>query len=236
MTEQHSSDFFDVWRTYRKVVDANYMFHSQFSSRIEAALRSQFDGRPFSFLDLGCGDASVLAPVLGETAVSHYEGVDLSETALALAAENLKILSCPVVLKHGDLLAALSDGDRQFDVIQTSFAIHHLTTSSKRDFFALAAARLTENGIVLMVDVVREEDESLPVYYQRYCSWLRQNWLALSEDEQDAVCNHLTHNDYPEKRSTLEAQARAAGLNDIVELAGFGWHRMFRFSRRDASH
>lgn len=39
--------------------------------------------------------------MLAATSVSRYEGADLSETALALAAQNLKILSCPVILTHG---------------------------------------------------------------------------------------------------------------------------------------
>jgi hypothetical protein len=236
MTEQRASDFFDVWRTYRKVVDANYMYHSQFSSQIENALLSQFGGRPFSLLDLGCGDAGILAPVLAATAISRYEGVDLSETALMLAAQNLEILSCPVILTHGDLLAALSGGERRFDVIQTSFAVHHLSTESKSEFCASASKKLAKGGVLLLTDVIREEDESLPIYHQRYCDWLRHNWLDLTEDERDAVCDHLTHNDYPETRSILKAQARAAGLGDIEELARFGWHVMFRFRRTTPTH
>ena len=61
-------------------------------------LHAQFVGRPFSFLDLGCGDAATLAPLLASMAVQRYKGVDLSESALALAAENLTGLSCPVKL------------------------------------------------------------------------------------------------------------------------------------------
>ncbi|SFK66564.1 class I SAM-dependent methyltransferase [Methylocapsa palsarum] len=235
MSKQQSSDFFDSWRTYRKVVDANYMYHAQFRSQIEALLLSEFSDHPFSLLDLGCGDAAILAPVLAAAAVSYYEGVDLSETALELAAQNLKILSCPVLLKHRDLLAALNDGDRQFDVIQSSFAVHHLTTDLKREFFAAAANRLSDRGILLLTDVVREEDESLPVYYQRYCDWLRRDWSELSTQECDAVCDHLTHYDHPETRSRLEEQARSAGFTDVAELARFGWHSMFRFGRNRAS-
>ena len=49
----------------------------------------------------------------------------------------------------------------------------------------------------------REEDESLPVHFQRYCTWLRRDWHGLSEDEKTAICDHLLNNDLPETRSVL---------------------------------
>jgi methylase of polypeptide subunit release factors len=69
-----------------------------------AVLRGQFADRPFFFLDLGCGDAATLAPLLSNMAIQRYKGVDLSETALALAAENLKSLPCPLDLVWGGYL------------------------------------------------------------------------------------------------------------------------------------
>jgi hypothetical protein len=46
------------------VVATNYMHHMEIKAHIERVLRAQFAGRPFSFLDLGCGDAATLAPLL----------------------------------------------------------------------------------------------------------------------------------------------------------------------------
>jgi hypothetical protein len=64
MSEQSTTAFFDVWHTYRKVVAVNYMYHMEIKAHIEQMLHAQFVGRPFSFLDLGCGDAAILAPLL----------------------------------------------------------------------------------------------------------------------------------------------------------------------------
>lgn len=122
MSEHSTTAFFDVWHTYRKVVAANYMHHMEIKAHIEQMLHAQFVGRPFSFLDLGCGDAATLAPLLASMAVQRYKGVDLSESALALAAENLKALSCPVELVCGDILAALEADTGLYDVVYTSFA------------------------------------------------------------------------------------------------------------------
>ena len=88
MSEHSTTAFFDVWHTYRKVVAVNYMHHREtVKAHIEQMLHAQFVGLPFSFLDLGCGDAATLAPLLASMAVQRYKGVDLSETALALAAK-----------------------------------------------------------------------------------------------------------------------------------------------------
>jgi len=79
MSEHSAAAFFDVWHTYRKVVAANYMHHMEIRAQLERVLLAQFASRPFSFLDLGCGDAATLAPLLASMAVQRYKGVDLSE-------------------------------------------------------------------------------------------------------------------------------------------------------------
>ena len=234
MSEHPATDYFGVWQRYRKVIDANYMYHAEFSAHIEQVLRSRFASRPFFILDLGCGDTAILAPMLASLEVRTYEGVDLSEAALALAEQNLKSLSCPVHLTHSDLLAALKQGHCRYDVIHTSYAVHHLSTDQKGEFFVLVAKRLEKDGFLLLTDVTREEDESLPVHFQRYCDWLRRDWHGLSEDEKTAICDHLLNNDLPETRPVLEAQARAAGLDDVVELVRFGWYRLFYFGFKQA--
>jgi cyclopropane fatty-acyl-phospholipid synthase-like methyltransferase len=154
----------------------------------------------------------------------------LSETALALAAANLKALPCQVELAHEDILAGLA-GDVFYDVIYSSFALHHLPTAQKAEFFHLAAQRLDKGGLLLLVDVVREEDETLAVYHKRYCDWLRSNWSALNRDEKDLVCDHLVNNDLPETCSVLEAQAKAAGLGIALHSARYGWHWLLCFTR-----
>src|ERR1700724_2245126 len=219
MSEHSAAAFFDVCHTSRKVVAANYMHHMDIRAHIERVLRAQFAGRPFSFLDLGCGDAATLAPLLASMAVQRYKGVDLSESALALAAENLKFLSCPVELVCRDILAALAADSALYDVVYTSFALHHLSTEQKAEFFRRVAQRLE-----------KEEDESLPVYLRRYCDWLRSDWSALDAEEKASACDHILNNDRPETFSVLRALAQAAGLGDAVAVARYGWHRVLCFS------
>lgn len=234
MSERSEADYFGVWRRYRKVIDANYMRHAEFGAHIEQALSARFAGRRFSILDLGCGDAALLASMLRKMDVASYDGVDLSEEALVFAEQNLKSLSCTVRLIHSDLLTALKSDGRRYDVVHSSYAVHHLSVEQKAEFFALAAKRLEKEGLLLLTDVMREEDETLPLHFERYCDWLRRDWGALDQAEKTAICDHILSSDLPEAQSVLEAQARAAGLNHVVELARFGWYRLLCFGLEHA--
>lgn len=231
MSDNSATAFFDTWQTYRKVVSANYMYHLEIKADIERMLRARFAGKPFSFLDLGCGDAATTAPLLKAMAVSCYKGVDLSEAALDLAGQNLKALTCPVELVHQDILSALAADTKTYDVIYSSFALHHLSHEDKGRFFKLVAQRLAPKGVFILTDVVRQADESLPVYLDHYCDWIRQDWHDLNASESAAICTHVTENDRAETFADLKAMGQAAGLTDVAGVSGYRWHRVMRFQR-----
>jgi len=235
MTQLAPSLFVDAWETYRKVVAGNRMFHREIGMEQRQILRERFADRPLCMLDLGCGDAATLVPMLEGLPLSRYTGVDLSDPALALAAENLAGLPCPVELVHADISTALAE-DAAYDVIHISFALHHLTTEQKGQFFRLAARRLAEAGLLLVVDVVREEGETLDLYHKRYCDGLRTGWTELDATERELLCDHIVKNDLPEPYSVLRAQAEAAGLESGGDSAKHGWHRLMTFSHADALH
>ena len=230
MSAPSSPNIFDQWDTYHKVVAANFMFHREIAEALRRALADGFSGPRPAFLDLGCGDATALAPVLREQPPSRYKGVDLSETALALAARELADLPCPVTLTHGDILEAL-DEDDSHDAIHSSFVLHHLPTERKAEFFRRAARRLAPDGLLLLVDTTREEDETLDDYLQRYCGWLRRDWTGLRAQELDVICDHIVNNDMPEPYSTLLALARAAGLKESPGGVHYAAHRLVCFAR-----
>ncbi|ARN80032.1 class I SAM-dependent methyltransferase [Methylocystis bryophila] len=222
-------DFFRAWDTYAKVVAANYMFHRELGQAVRDALRRRFEGRAFSLLDLGCGDASAMAPLLDGLRLKSYKGVDLAPPALALAKRNLAPLDCPVELVEADFMSALRDSNPQ-DAIYSSFAQHHLTSEGKAEFFALAAKRLNPGGLLILVDVTREESESHDDYMRNYPAWLRKTMTSLSTQEHDQICDHLTRNDFPETASTLRAQAERAGLSALEGLVPHKWHRLLLFA------
>jgi SAM-dependent methyltransferase len=229
MSANAEPNLFDSWTTYAKVVALDYMFHRDIGDAVEAAMRARFEGRAFSLLDLGCGDASTFAPRLARLPLSRYVGVDLSATALALARQNLAGLPCPVDLVEGDLMDGVAPGPK-VDAIYASFSLHHLATAQKAQFFRRAAARLAPGGLLLIVDVFREEDESLDVYYRHYCTWLRTTWTQMQEGEREQVCAHIVANDFPETLSTLQKLAHDAGLAPWSDGAKRMWHRFATFA------
>jgi SAM-dependent methyltransferase len=223
--------FFHVWDTYAKVVAGDYMFHREIGEAVKSVLRAHLGARAFSVLDLGCGDAATFAPLLQDFMLERYKGADLSEAALALAEKNLSGLSCPVELEQADLMSEIAAA-QPVDAIYISFALHHLPTSSKAAFFQLAAQKLTPSGLLLLVDVVREEGESLAAYHANYTDWLRTTMVTLDAAEKDAICDHLVNNDLPEPCSVLKAQAVAAGLDLFETAAPQKWHRLLSFIKR----
>jgi methylase of polypeptide subunit release factors len=78
------------------------MKHFEFQECTKNAL-NQFANHPFSILDLGCGDASSLKPILKKSMVTNYLGIDLSSSAIEIAKSNLKQLEERAQWQSGDL-------------------------------------------------------------------------------------------------------------------------------------
>ena len=159
MTKTVVNNFFDEWSIYDQVLDHNYMYHDEIYRDVQRVLADRYENRPFVLLDLGCGSARHLARALQGRSVSRYVGYDLSDVALAHAGRNLTALGCPVELRRGDLLESLKIGGEKFDVILTSFALHHLAAAQKSAFFQLAYSRLNQDGMLLLIDTVRDDGE-----------------------------------------------------------------------------
>jgi ubiquinone/menaquinone biosynthesis C-methylase UbiE len=230
MTANPAIQFFHVWDTYAKVVSGDYMFHRELSVAVSTAIRSRFADQAIRILDLGCGDAATFAPILQEFSIESYYGVDLSAAALELAEKNLAFLECSTQFQQADFVTALAKSPQQ-DVIYISFALHHLQTSEKAEFFYQAAKILSPGGLVLFVDVVREEGQTLKNYHRHYCDFVQQTMINLNKEERDAICAHISGNDYPDPRSVLSTLANEAGLKLVSSSVPQKWHQLIVFER-----
>lgn len=229
MTDNAAVRFFHVWDTYARVVSANYMFHRELGIGVRRAFDTAFGDRAVSVLDLGCGDAATFAPLLQGRALERYTGADLSSAALDIARKNLSALACPVDLQLADFMTALAAAGPT-DVIYISFALHHLSTAQKAEFFRLAAQKLAPGGLLLIVDVMREEGQSLADYHPDYCGYVRETMTALDDSERAEICAHIANYDFPEPPSTLEAQALSAGLRLLGATAPHRHHWLLVFA------
>jgi len=227
-----ADNFFDEWSVYDQVLDHNYMHHDEIYRDLQRFFADRFDDRPFTLLDLGCGSARHLARALKGRSIGRYVGYDLSDVGLAHAKQNLASLGCPVELHQGDLLKWLRNGGEKFTVIFTSFALHHLAFAEKERFFQSAQERLSQDGMLLLIDTMREEGEERPVYLDRYSAWLRSACETLAPAALDLLCNHIRDNDFPETPTEINAMATRAGFGRGVKITRIGWHRTWCFARK----
>jgi SAM-dependent methyltransferase len=224
-----ADDFFHEWSIYDQVLDNNYMHHDEIYRDVQRFLADRYGDRPFALLDLGCGSARYLARALQGRSVRRYVGYDLADTALAEAARNLAGLDCPVELHKGDLLSGLRARGEKFDVVFTSFALHHLAFGEKSVFFQSAYQQLNEDGVLLFIDTMRDDDEDRELYLDRYCAWLRSRCKTLSVAGLDLLCAHIRSSDFPETTTVVQEMATAAGFSRHVEMNRFGWHHTWCF-------
>ena len=63
--------FLATWQVYRKIVDHNYMYHREIFSEILKILE---EGKrdTATILDLGCGDAGTVRPILEKIPFANY--------------------------------------------------------------------------------------------------------------------------------------------------------------------
>jgi len=122
--------FQEQWGTYRKLVESDCLAHRQVGGILHEALKGAFTS-PFCFLDIACGDASMMASALRGTKVRHYHGIDMSQPALELAAANLAALPCEVDLDHRDFVEAMLRRPEHADAAWCSLSVHHLATDDK---------------------------------------------------------------------------------------------------------
>jgi SAM-dependent methyltransferase len=205
------AEFFTDWQVYRSIIDNDCMEHRAIFSALGRSLARRTER--FSVLDLGCGDAAGVAAALAGLPVARYHGVDRAAPALASAGDTMAAVAGHVWLSLADIMVALATDDERYDVIVASFAVHHFDGEGKRRFFDLAAKRLTADGELVLVDVVRRDGESRDEYLQRYAS-LVDSW-QIPEGHKQRVKAHVRGHDFPEERSDLPRWAAAAGLTEI---------------------
>lgn len=219
------------WSLYDLITEHNYMFHREIYSAVEDLLGNREDAGSCNLLDLGCGNARHLALSLKRLSPRVYEGVDLSEAALGEAREYLGGLPAEIILTHGDLLEAVERTDRRWDVIFSGFAVHHLFLEEKARFFHAAGHCLSKKGWLIIVDVVREENQDRESFLDDYLKFMREKWAAIPKDQLEEACAHVREHDYPERLSTLNRLAQQAGLAPACLVGRQAQHHILLFTR-----
>ena len=217
------------WATYQKLVDADALSHWEVGALVHDTLKRSFTA-PFFFLGIACGDASQMR-ALADTKTRHYHGVDLSESALELAANNLKDMPFEVELDHGDFVEAITRRPEPADVAWCGLSIHHLDTDGKLRL--MQALRDSTSAFLMIYEPTRGDRETRDAYLERFRRVNQPIWTMLTPDEWAQIYHHVTTCDFAETQAKWLDLGRQAGFSGARELFQdpTGFYRVFRYDR-----
>ena len=207
------------------------MHHREIYETVSGVIGERAAKGSFRMMDLGCGNARCVAPILRQHRPNSYQGVDLSEAALAEASAFLRGME-GVSWKCADLLEHVDSERSDWDIVFSGFAVHHLQSEEKQRLFHALARIVSEDGFFLMVDVVREEGMSREDHVAAYTAMMRGRWHGIPEEALEEGCSHVTAYDHPATAAELAEAARAAGFRKARELGRHGQHCLFLFSKQ----
>jgi len=190
-------------------VAAEYLHHRGAYAAIGGVV--QHIARPFSFLDLGSGDASATAAVLKDSKLRSYEAVDISGVALRLAEKNMTFFSGGKRFIEGDLFQHVMNRSDSCDVFFVGLSLHHLTEPDKRVFFSKARELIPAGGRLMFYEPIRKVTESREDILARWWEVAR-HWTELNAGELQKVKEHVFGHDYPEPVEWYAGMAARAGF------------------------
>ena len=224
------AQFQEQWATYRKLIDGDCLAHREVSRILAKTLNDVFT-QPFSFLDIACGDASMMKPALSGTKVRHYQGIDLSQPALDLAAANLAGTPFEVDLDHRDFVDAMLRRPEQADAAWCSLSVHHLTTDDKFKLMRAIRGAIGERGLFMLYEPARRAGEDRPAWLDRFARTNQPLWNVLTPAEWEQIWHHVLTCDFPETAATWCELGREAGFAKATQVFvdPTDFFRLFRY-------
>lgn len=207
--------FSERWNVYKNLIGNNYLYHDDIHSCLHKILTGYFSSKPFSLLDLGCGNASFIANTLKGTTVSRYYGIDLSGVALKEAGKNLAGSGFESTILCENVAESIVGLQEDFDAIVCGYSLHHLTIQEKEAVFSNCRRILRAGGLLLIYDIVRKRNESRDEYLNRYWDVSERRWTHIGRDEMAILKAHALESDFPEDMDYFLNQARKYGFKRL---------------------
>lgn len=212
---------------------------------------AQFDSpRAVTALDLGCGDCFFSASCFASPSLPHrghdsdmnpgirpsststklvrFVGVDLAQAPLDVARASRPFAEDVSTSFHRadffDYLDSVDDQE-QFDVVLSTFAVHHLTTGRKLELLRRIADRLRPGGMFLFGDVTnmvegRSREQMLNAWEPVF---LKTGFDVLDDEQRQEVWKHVSNYDLPEDLPTMRQLLEESGFRsaECVYQDGF---------------
>ncbi len=216
MQQNSAQVFSNNWLLYQKIVDHDYMHHHSIAECTWDIFNTKHV-KPIDLLDIGCGDAAPLVPILEISNMDSYTGYDLSDAALDLAKANMQKFKFPAIFKQGNMLSLLETEENTFDLIHSSFAIHHLQDSDKMNLLDTCFKRLMPHGKMIYTDVFRKPGTSRAEYLTDYLNYIN-SWSRFSKAEIQPIVDHILQFDFPADISESIAGLKKIGFEVFIRL------------------
>ncbi len=138
-----------------------------FEDQVSVMMRIIKGLAPSSFLDLGCGDGILAERILCEYPEARGTLLDFSPLMLEKARANLEGAAPAMDFVEADLAAsdwpvkAALHGDAAFDLIVSSYAIHHQGEKVKKSIYKAVHKLLNPGGLFINIDHVASTEERI---------------------------------------------------------------------------
>ncbi|MGQ3890957.1 class I SAM-dependent methyltransferase [Legionella sp. CNM-4043-24] len=226
-----SAYFNENWQRYQSSVKNNTLYHREMLSALKQFLSANAGERSFSFVDVGCGDSSTVAPVLAGRAITKYIGIDAAENVLQMASQSLAHLECEKEFIADNMTTAVPRLSSPVDIIFTSYAVHHLSLQDKFNFIESCRQKLNPNGFLLMVDGVLKEKQTRAEWLNALQERMGATIPGISPDELAFRMQHPRADDFPESIETFSNIAQQQAWTRFELIVDKGLFAFMVFSK-----
>lgn len=217
---QSAADFFNEnWNDYKSFVMENRMCHREMLSLLNQFLQENTNKRPFTFVDVGCGDGSIIYPILRNKPLKRYIGIDIAEHILKQAPSNLLHLNCDKLFILDNMISAIGNLNYSVDIIYTSHVLNHLSLHEKRDFIGRCFDKLEPNGFLVMVEGILEEHNTREQLLARVEETYKNLYPEMTAAHLDRLMIHHRTRIFPERIETLSRLAQTLGWKGFRVLS-----------------
>jgi len=143
------SSFWDIYSVAYDII-GKIDPHARMDNRVASILLKMFNG---TFLDAGCGTASLIQTIISKSKHCKIFGIDVSKGMLSIASRKFRATN-KVKLLHADLNAPLPFPNEFFDGIACVHVINYL--SNPRQVCTEFHRILKKGGILVLVSFIKK--------------------------------------------------------------------------------
>ena len=213
--DDHSLDrvkqVFEQWSLYDLIIHHNYMRHTELVTCLNKFVKQTEIRR--EVIDLGCGDAWMAKHVFQDMVLESYLGVDLSDTALQEAADQLTDWKSEKQFRQGDIAEVLAEAPaNSANTALASYSLHHFYDDQKLILLDQIHRILEKDGQFLWIDLARIAPQTRDQYVDEITSHICHTWKALSDSQNEQAVQHVLESDFPATEAWMLEHTARVGL------------------------